>query len=118
MKSDSLCAPIYREGDAIGTLNYIITDEIVAAARLIKKGKVFALGIPIGSNGPQVKRGFLLDVARYRDVDWLEDCYGISNGKLDTFAEARSVEISIGVQLCPRIGVQFCTPNNTGRSAG
>lgn len=39
--------------DEIGTLNYVKPEDIVAAAGLIKKGKVFALGIPFDANGPQ-----------------------------------------------------------------
>ena len=39
--------------DQIGTLNHITPQDIVAAAKLIKKGKAFALGIPLDQNGPQ-----------------------------------------------------------------
>ena len=39
--------------DEIGTLNYITPDAIAAAARLATTGKVFALGIPLGREGPQ-----------------------------------------------------------------
>ena len=39
--------------DQIGTLNYVTKDNIVNAAKLIKQGKVFSLGIPLDSEGPQ-----------------------------------------------------------------
>lgn len=39
--------------DQIGTLNNVTPQDIVGAAKLIKRGKVFALGIEINSRGPQ-----------------------------------------------------------------
>lgn len=39
--------------DQIGTLNYITPEKIVQAARLVRKGKVFSLSIPMDGNGPQ-----------------------------------------------------------------
>src|SRR5258707_13896559 len=39
--------------DQMGTLNHVSSDDSVKAARLIRTGKVFALGIPLDSNGPQ-----------------------------------------------------------------
>src|SRR5258707_15332591 len=43
----------WGKDDQIGTLNHVRPDDIVKAARLIRTGKVFALGIPLDSNGPQ-----------------------------------------------------------------
>lgn len=43
--------------DAAGTLNYITPEKIVAAARLVQKGRVFSLAIPFDQNGPQTGRG-------------------------------------------------------------
>ena len=43
----------WGKDDQIGTLNHITPAEIVAAAKLIRRGKVFALGIPLGTSGPQ-----------------------------------------------------------------
>src|SRR5579871_5878061 len=40
-------------GDQIGTLNHVTPQDVVAAASLIRTGKVFALGIPLDRNGPQ-----------------------------------------------------------------
>ncbi len=39
--------------DELGTLNYITPEKIVAAARLVRQGKVLSLAIPFDSNGPQ-----------------------------------------------------------------
>ena len=39
--------------DEIGTLNFITPEDIVAAALLIRKGKVFSLGLNFDNNGPQ-----------------------------------------------------------------
>jgi len=39
--------------DELGTVNFITPEKIVKAARLVKKGKTFALAIPFDSAGPQ-----------------------------------------------------------------
>ena len=39
--------------DEIGTLNYTTPEDIVAAARLVKKGKVISLALNFDNNGPQ-----------------------------------------------------------------
>src|SRR3974377_1099267 len=43
----------WGKDDQIGTLNHVTPQDIVKAAGLIRTGKVFALGIPLDSNGPQ-----------------------------------------------------------------
>lgn len=43
--------------DQAGTLNFITPDVVVAAGRLIKRGRVFSLAIDFGASGPQ--NGFL-----------------------------------------------------------
>jgi kynurenine formamidase len=43
--------------DERGTTNFITPEKIVRAASLIKTGKVFDLGIPFGSDGPQPGTG-------------------------------------------------------------
>lgn len=53
-----------------------------------------------------VGRGVLLDVARYKGVDWLEDGYGISNDDLDQTATAQGVEIRRGDFVIVRTGQQ------------
>jgi kynurenine formamidase len=39
--------------DELGTLNHIQAEDIVAASRLVKNGRVFSLSIPVDENGPQ-----------------------------------------------------------------
>ncbi|MCW2540352.1 MAG: cyclase family protein [Frankiales bacterium] len=39
--------------DERGTTNFITADKLVAAAALVKTGKIFDLGIPFGDGGPQ-----------------------------------------------------------------
>ena len=39
--------------DEIGALNFITPEDIAAAARLIRRGKVFSLGLNFDRNGPQ-----------------------------------------------------------------
>jgi len=39
--------------DELGTLNYVTPDAIAAAGRLVTRGAVFALGIPLQRDGPQ-----------------------------------------------------------------
>jgi len=43
----------WGKDDQIGTLNHVKPEDVVKAAGLIRRGKVFALGIPLDSNGPQ-----------------------------------------------------------------
>jgi len=43
----------WGKDDHIGTLNHVTPQNIVDAARLIRKGKVFALGMALDRNGPQ-----------------------------------------------------------------
>jgi kynurenine formamidase len=43
----------WGEGDERGTLNLITPERLVAAAALVRTGRVFDLGIPLGSDGPQ-----------------------------------------------------------------
>jgi kynurenine formamidase len=43
----------WGEDDEIGTLNYTQPADIVAAARLVQKGKVMSLALPYNNQGPQ-----------------------------------------------------------------
>jgi kynurenine formamidase len=193
--------------DQIGTLNYVTPKDIAEAAKLVRKGKVFALGIPLDSNGPQngvfggrfnpilqmlhsgadgiagkfsetgrasytddtlflcvqgathwdalghvhyqnkmynghdaalsnslgiqknaiqhtrdkmVGRGVLLDIARFKKVDFLPDGYGISNDELDACAKAQKVEVRKADFVIIRTGqMENCLKNQQwGRYAG
>src|SRR5262245_66025296 len=43
----------WDKDDQIGTLNHVTPADVVSAAKLIRRGKVFALGMPLGASGPQ-----------------------------------------------------------------
>jgi kynurenine formamidase len=43
----------WGKDDEIGTLNFVTPEHVVEAGRLIRKGRVFGLGIPLNSKGPQ-----------------------------------------------------------------
>lgn len=43
----------WGDDDQIGTLNYITAEDVVAATQLVRKGKVFAMGIDFNAKGPQ-----------------------------------------------------------------
>src|ERR671910_1043009 len=180
--------------DEIGTLNHTTAEDIVAAARLVKKGKVISLALNFDQHGPQgakskypamgrinpvhtmlrtgtdaysgvldhrgiraaddmvvmplqcgtqwdglghifyennmwngydcrevtsagaqkcgiektknkmVGRGVLLDVARYKGVESLDDGYGITNDDLDATAAAQGVAIRRGDFVIVRTG--------------
>jgi kynurenine formamidase len=177
--------------DQIGTLNHIRPEDIVRAAGLVRLGKVFALGLPLDSKGPQIGlfgnrwnpihtmlatgtdavaghhdkvpgiryaddainmpiqcathwdslghifyeehtynghdarlissnglgvlgiehtknkmigRGVLLDIARFKGKEILDDGYGISNDELDACARAQKVEIGRGDFVIIRTG--------------
>ena len=47
----------WGEDDQVGTLNYITPEMVVAASRLVRRGKVISLAIDFGDSGPQ--QGFL-----------------------------------------------------------
>ncbi len=44
--------------DQLGTLNYVTPDDVVAAARLVRTGRVFPLSIPLDNTGPQEPNRF------------------------------------------------------------
>jgi kynurenine formamidase len=175
----------WGDDDEKGTVNLITADKIVAAAQLVKTGKVFDLGIPFGAGGPQpgggrinpvllvsetggdqkdfpgafhyaddyifmplqaasqwdglahvfyddkmyngypssdmtphgahhnsitsiakgiTGRGVLLDIARLKGVDWLEQGYVITPDDLDAAASAQGVTVGSGDILLFRTG--------------
>jgi kynurenine formamidase len=38
--------------DELGALNYVTSEKVAASARLVRKGKVFSLALPLDENGP------------------------------------------------------------------
>jgi kynurenine formamidase len=73
-------------------------DAALADSRGLEK-----LGIEHASN-KLVGRGVLLDIARFKDKDYLEDGYGISNDDLNVCARAQNVEIKRGDFVILRTG--------------
>ena len=67
--------------DEIGTLNYTQPEDIVAAARLVKKGKVISLALNVDNNGPQ-------------------------GGKTNYPALSMALVLSVAVLLCPALEVR------------
>ena len=47
----------WGKDDERGTTNFITPERLIEAARLVRTGKVFDLGIPFGSDGPQSGAG-------------------------------------------------------------
>jgi kynurenine formamidase len=47
----------WGKDDERGTTNFITAERLVEAARLVRTGKIFDLGIPFGSDGPQSGAG-------------------------------------------------------------
>jgi kynurenine formamidase len=54
--------------DELGTLNYTSAQDIVAAAGLVRKGKVFSLAINLDSKGPQAGKTKFPPVGRFNPV--------------------------------------------------
>src|SRR5947209_6638880 len=42
----------WGQDDQVGSANYITPDKVAAAARLVRRGKVFSLALPLDSEGP------------------------------------------------------------------
>ena len=72
-------------------------------AKLIDAKGLSVLGIEHSKN-KMVGRGLLLDIARFRGVDWLQDGEGISNDELDACAKKQKVEIGRGDFVIVRTG--------------
>ena len=83
-------------------------------AKLIDANGLGVLGIEHSKN-KMVGRGVLLDIARFRGVDWLEDGEGISNDELDNCAKTQKVEIGRGDFVIIRTGqMERCLPRRNG----
>src|SRR6266516_3994695 len=72
-------------------------------ARLVDCNGLGKLGIE-HARAKMAGRGVLLDVARQKGVDYLEDGYGVSNDELDRTAKAQNVEIRRGDFVIVRTG--------------
>jgi kynurenine formamidase len=70
--------------DEIGTLNYTSADDIVGAARLVKKGRVISLALPFDDKGPQGARTGYGAIGRFNPIHvMLRDGSDAYSGALD-----------------------------------
>src|SRR5690242_5677172 len=58
----------FGPNDEIGTLNYTHPEDIVAAARLVQKGKVLSLALPYDSKGPQGAKSNYPSLGRFNPI--------------------------------------------------
>ena len=65
--------------DELGTLNHITPEKVVAAAGLVRQGKVFSLAIPFDANGPQTGFGGRTNPLHYM----LQDGGDVASGAQD-----------------------------------
>jgi len=72
-------------------------------AKYVDSGGVHKNGIE-HTRSKMVGRGVLLDIARFKGVDYLEDGYGIPNDELDACAKAEGVSIGKGDFVIIRTG--------------
>src|SRR5580693_8972181 len=72
-------------------------------AREVDSNGLGKLGIEHARN-KMVGRGVLLDIARFKGVEWLEDGYGIANAELDACAKAQNVAVRRGDFVILRTG--------------
>lgn len=81
--------------DELGTVNYITPEKIVAAARLVRQGKVFSLAIPFDAQGPQT--GF---AGRVNPLHFmLQDGGDIASGAQDFIPGLRYCDDAITMPL-------------------
>ena len=81
-----LCVQGATHWDALGHIFYEDKAYNGHDAKLIDSRGLSVLGIE-HSKSKMVGRGVLLDIARFRGVDWLKDGEGISNDELDECAK-------------------------------
>jgi kynurenine formamidase len=81
--------------DEIGTLNHVKPEDIVAAARLVRTGKVFSLGIPLDQNGPQTG-----NIGRWNPIHtMLATGTDAISGAQDTWIKCRYADDSINMPV-------------------
>ena len=87
-----LCVQGATHWDALGHIFFEDKCYNGHDAKLIDSRGLSVLGIE-HSKDKMTGRGVLLDIARFKGVEYLEDGYGISNDELDACAKAQKVEI-------------------------
>ena len=130
----------WGSGDQIGTLNNIKPEHIVAAARLVRRGKVFALGAPLSwplqstpgglrwnpihtfmLDGGDVHAGLRRGAVQYTDdaismplqcsTHWDSLCHQFNNGRMYNGAEVKN----FGSRGAARNGIEHTASKMVGR---
>ena len=100
--------------DALGHIFYEDKAYNGYDAKLIDSRGLNVLGIE-HAKSKMVGRGVLLDIARYRGVDWLDDGEGISNDELDKCAKDQNVDVRRGDFVIVRTGqMERCLADKSG----
>ncbi len=81
--------------DELGTVNYITPEKIVAAARLVRRGKVFSLAIPFDEQGPQTGFAGRVNPLHYM----LQDGGDIASGAQDFIPGLRYCDDAVTMPL-------------------
>ena len=81
--------------DELGTLNYITPEKIIAAATLVRQGKVLSLAIPFDSNGPQTGFGGRINPLHYM----LQDGGDVASGAQDFIPGLRYCDDAVTMPL-------------------
>jgi len=81
--------------DELGTLNYITPEKIIAAAALVRQGKVLSLAIPFDSNGPQTGSHGRTNPLHYM----LQDGGDVASGAQDFIPALRYCDDAITMPL-------------------
>ena len=98
-----LCVQGATHWDALGHIFYEGQMYNGHHASIVDSNGLGALGIEHAKD-KLVGRGVLLDIARFKGVDTLQDGYGISNDELDACAAAQKVEVRKGDFVIIRTG--------------
>lgn len=81
--------------DELGTVNFITPEKVVAAARLVRQGKVLSLAIPFDANGPQTGYGGRINPIHYM----LQDGGDVASGAQDFLPGLRYCDDAITMPL-------------------
>jgi kynurenine formamidase len=85
----------WGSGDELGTLNYITAEKVVAAAGLVRQGRVISLAIPFDADGPQ--SGF---AGRVNPIHYmLQDGGDIASGAQDFLPGLRYCDDAVSMPL-------------------
>ncbi|MGO9396927.1 MAG: cyclase family protein, partial [Xanthobacteraceae bacterium] len=99
----TLCVQGATHWDALGHIFYEDKAYNGHDAKLIDSRGLRVLGIEHSKN-KMVGRGVLLDIARFRGVEWMQDGESISNDELDKCAKDQNVSVGRGDFVIVRTG--------------